>query len=177
MFRLKQKHTRKPTEKLPPADGYRLLAEQSVTRGALGSIAVALLLSWFWALLALRSGLVFPWFSVLIGALIGLAVQRFGRGLDWRFPVVAVLVAGLAAYVGNLLIGVLQTAQYINATPVQILGGLSMDTMRVFLANTISPTDHIYACSAGGVAAFFANRRLKRHQVLGLRLAQKKRTA
>jgi hypothetical protein len=176
MFRLKQKHTRKPSEKLPPADGPRLLAEQSVLRGALGSIAVALLLSWFWALLSLDSGLVFPWFSVLIGALIGVAVQRFGRGLDWRFPVIAVLVAGLAAYVGNLLIGVLQTAQYIDATPGQILGGLSLDTLRVFFDNNISPTDHIYAFSSCGVAAFFANRRLKRHEVLGLRLAEKERS-
>jgi len=113
---------------------------------------------------------------VLIGALIGLAVQRFGRGLDWRFPVVAVLVAGLAAYVGNLLIGVVQTAQYVDATPGQVLGGLSLDTLRVFFSNTISPTDHIYAFSACGVAAFFANRRLKRHEVLGLRLAERERS-
>ena len=31
------------------------------------------------------------------------------------------------------------------------------------------PVDNIYAFSGCGVAAFFANRRLKRHEVLGLR--------
>ena len=110
-----------------------------------------------------------PWFSVLIGALIGIAMQRLGRGLDWRFPVMAAVVAGLAAYAGNLIIGVFETGRYIEAAPISVVGGLSTDTMRVFFRNTISPIDHIYAFSACGISAFFANRRLKRHEVLGLR--------
>ena len=169
MFRLKQKHTPKPQKRLPPADGRKLLAEQSLTRGTLGSIAVALLLCWGWALLSVTSGSVLPWATVLIGAIIGVAMQRFGRGLDWKYPVVAVVIAGLAAYFGNLMIGIVETGRYIDAEPVQVLRGLSKDTMRNFFRNTINPIDHIYACSACGVAAFFANRRLKRHEVLGLR--------
>lgn len=173
MFRLKQKHTRKNKEKLPPADGRRLLAQQSLARGALGGIAIAFLACWMWALFVLNTGRIFPWFSILIGALVGVAVQRFGRGLDWRFPVIAVVVAGLAAYAGNLFIGVFETGRYIDANPGQVFGGLSADTMREFFRNTIGPVDHIYAFSACGVAAFFANRRLKRHEVLGLRIFQR----
>lgn len=169
MFRLKQKHAQKRSERLPPADGRRLLAEQSVLRGLLGTVGVALLLSWGWALFAMTTGRVFPWFSILMGALIGMAMQRFGRGLDWRFPVMAVVIAGIAAYFGNLMIGVLETGRYIEADSLRVLGGLSADTMRNFFRNTIGPIDHIYAFSACGVAAFFANRRLKRHEVLGLR--------
>lgn len=175
MFRLKQKHTRKPADKLPPANGYRLLAQQSVSRGIGGSVAVALLLCWIWAMFSVNTGKIFPWFTVPIGALIGVAVQRFGRGLDWRFPVIAVVVAGIAAYAGNLMIGILKTGQYIGANPGQILGGLSGDTMRVFFRDTISPIDHIYAFSACGVAAFFANRRLKRHEVVGLRSVEREK--
>jgi hypothetical protein len=169
MFRLRQKHSHNPGERLPPADGRRLLAEQSVTRGLAGSIAVGLLLCWFWAVFSTMTGRVFPWFSVLIGAAIGLAMQRFGRGLDWRFPVMAVAIAGVAAYTGNLMIGVLETGRYIEAAPLRVVGGLSADTMVYFFRNTISPIDHIYAFCACGVAAFLANRRLKRHEVLGLR--------
>jgi hypothetical protein len=106
---------------------------------------------------------------VLIGAGIGIAMQRFGKGLDWRFPVLAVAVAGIAAYAGNLMIGVLETGRYIEEAPIRVVGGLSTDTIRYFFRNTISPVDHIYAFCACGVAAFFANRRLKRHEVLGLR--------
>lgn len=173
MFRLKQKHTQKRSERVPPADGRQLIAEQSVLRGFLGTFGVALLLSWGWALFAMTTGRVFPWFSILMGALIGLAMQRFGRGLDWRFPVMAIVIAGIAAYFGNLMIGVLETGRYIEANPLRVLGGLSADTMRNFFRNTIGPIDHIYAFSACGVAAFFANRRLKRHEVLGLRLLEK----
>lgn len=169
MFRLKQKHSQRASEKRPPADGRRLLAEQSVVRGLAGSIAVGLLLCWLWAVFSTTTGRVLPWFSVLIGAIIGMAMQRFGRGLDWRFPVLAVAVAGVAAYAGNLMIGVLETGRYIEAAPVSVVGGLSADTMKYFFRNTISPIDHIYAFCACAVAAFFANRRLKRHEVLGLR--------
>lgn len=169
MFRLKQKHSRNATDKLPPADGRRLLAEQSLARGLTGSIAVGFLLCWLWALFSTATGRVFPWFSVLIGAIIGIAMQRLGRGLDWRFPLLAAIVAGIAAYAGNLMIGVLETGRYIEAAPISVVGGLSTDTIKYFFGNTISPIDHIYAFCACGVAAFFANRRLKRHEVLGLR--------
>lgn len=173
MFRLKQKHSRQATDKRPPADGRRLLAEQSVVRGLIGSVLVGLMLCGVWAMLSTTSGRVFPWFSVLNGALIGVAMQRFGRGLDWRFPLLAVAVAGLAAYAGNLIIGVFETGRYIEAAPINVVGGLSSDTMASFFRNTISPIDHIYAFCASGVAAFFANRRLKRHEVFGLRMIGK----
>jgi len=173
MFRLKQKHTQKRAERLPAADGRKLLAEQSVLRGFFGALAVALLLCWAWALISMMTNRVFPWFSILMGGLIGIAMQRFGKGLDWRFPVMAVTIAGAAAYFGNLMIGVLETGRYIEADTMNVLGGLSADTMRNFFHNTVGPIDHIYAFAACGVAAFFANRRLKRHEVLGLRTMDK----
>jgi len=174
MLRLQQKHSRKPLQHLPAADGRKLLAEQSVVRGVLGSIAAALLLCWTWALFSMMSGRVFPWLTVVIGALIGLAMQHFGRGLDWRFPVLAAAVAGISAYAGNLMIGVLETGRYIEADTASVIRGLSLDTMRNFFRNTIGPVDHVYAFCAAGVAAFFANRRLKRHEVLGLRTIDRK---
>lgn len=173
MLRLPNKHSKKDRPKRAPADGRRLLAEQSLLRGTLGSVGVALLLCWTWALASLSLGRVFPWFSIVMGALIGLAMQRFGRGLDWRFPVVALLLAALSAYAGKLMIGVVETGRYIEASPLEVLGGLSSDTMRVFFRNIIGPVDHIFAFSAAGVAAYYANRRLQRHEVLGLRTMKK----
>ncbi len=172
MLRLRQKHTPSREGRLPPADGRRLLAEQSLGRGIAGTFATAVLLCWAWALFAMVTDKVFPWFSIVNGALIGMAMQRFGRGLDWRFPVAALVIAGIAAYAGNLMIGVFETGRYIEEAPMRVLGGVSSDTMREFFRNVIGPVDHIYAFSACGVAAFFANRRLKRHEVLGLRMAQ-----
>ena len=169
MFRLKKKHSRPGRKKYPKPNVKRILAEESMLRGILGSVAVAALLCWVWAVHAMTTGRVFPWFSILIGALIGVAMQRFGRGLDWRFPLSAGLVAGVAAYAGNLLIGILETGRYIEAQTMQVVSGISADTIRSFFRNTISPIDHIYAFCSAGIAAFFANRRLNRREVLALR--------
>lgn len=169
MFRLKQIHSRPSKKKYPKPDVKRILAEESLLRGILGSVAIAALLCWAWAVHAMTTGRVFPWFSILIGMLIGVAMQRFGRGMDWRFPLSAGLVAGVAAYAGNLMIGVLQTGRYIEAQPLQVIAGISLDTISHFFKNTITPVDHIYALCSVGVAAFFSNRRLNRREVLALR--------
>ena len=169
MFRLRQKHSIKRPAKYAPADAAQILGAQSLLRASLASIATAILLSLAWANFALNTNRVFPWFTVLMGALIGLAVQRFGKGLDWRFPLLAAVVACIAAYFGNLMIGVFETGRYIEASVPRVLAGLSLDTMENFFRNTINPIDHIYAFCASGVAAFFANRRLNRREVLAVR--------
>ena len=154
-------------------DAGRILAEQSTGRAVLAGIAVALLLGWVWALVSVMSGRILPWLTILIGAIVGLAVQRFGRGIDWRFPVIAALIAWTGAYAGNLMIGVVETGRYIDANPFSVFAGLSADTMENFFENTINPVDHIYAFCAAGVAAFFANRRLNRREVLALRTQER----
>ena len=150
-----------------------ILAQQSVGRAVTGGIVVVLLSGWIWARLSMETGRVFPWFSILIGMVIGLAVQRVGRGLDWRFPVIAAVLAWTGAYVGNLMIGIVETGRYIEADSFSVFAGLSRDTMENFFANTVSPVDHIYAFCAAGVAAFLAKRRLKRREVLAIRTIDK----
>ena len=173
MLRLQKKHSRKQPDTGPRPDAALILAQQSVGRAIAGGIAVILAFGWLWATASVTTGRVFPWFSVLIGAIVGLAVQRFGRGLDWRFPVIAAVVAWAGAYVGNLMIGIVETGRYIEAGPLSVFAGLSQDTMENFFANTINPIDHIYAFCASGVASFLANRRLNRHEVLAIRTMDK----
>ena len=134
-----------------------------------------LLLGWIWAIVSVETGRVFPWFSILIGTMVGLAVQRFGRGLDWRFPVIAALLAWTGAYVGNLMIGIVETGRYIEAGPVSVFAGLSIDTMENFFANTVNPIDHTYAFCAAGIASFLGKRRLNRREVLANRSMDKEK--
>ena len=150
-----------------------MLAQQSSGRAVAGGIVLALVFGWVWVVISMQTGRVFPWFSILIGAIVGLGVQRFGRGLDWRFPVIAAVLAWSGAYAGNLMIGIVETGRYIEARPFSVLAGLSMDTMKNFFAITISPIDHIYAFCAGGVASFLAKRRLNRREVLAIRTLNK----
>lgn len=169
MFRLQQKHSRKQPDTGPKPDAKLILAQQSVGRAVAGGIAVVLIFGWIWTMLSMQTGRVLPWFSILIGLTVGLAVQISGRGLDWRFPVIAAVLAWAGAYVGNLMIGIVETGRYIEARPVSVLAGLSRDTMENFFALTVSPIDHIYAFCAAGVASFLAKRRLNRREVLAIR--------
>ena len=140
-----------------------------------GGITVMLVCGWLWATVTMEIGRVFPWFSVLIGPMVGLAVQHFGRGLDWRFPVIAAVLAWAGAYAGNLMIGIVETGRYIEAASLSVFAGLSRGTLENFFANTVNPIDHIYALCAAGVAAFLANRRLNRREVLAIRTMERGR--
>lgn len=173
MLRLKKKHSPKQEFKGPPPDPKVILRQQSVPGAVAGGIGVVIVFGWLWATISLQSGRVFPWFSVLIGVFIGLAVRRYGRGIDWRFPVIAAFIAWSGAYVGNLMIGIVETGRYIEAASFSVFLGLSRDTMENFFANTVNPIDHIYAFCAAGIASFLASRRLNRREVLALRTFKK----
>jgi len=170
MLRLKKKHSPKQQHTGPPPNAPRILAQQSMRAAVAGGIGVVLVFGWLWAVVSLQTGKVFPWLSVLLGVLVGLAVRRYGRGLDWRFPVIAAVIAWSGAYAGNLMIGIVETGRYIEAASFSVFLGLSKDTMENFFANTINPIDHIYGFCAAGIAAFLANRRLNRREVLALRM-------
>ncbi len=128
-----------------------------------------LVFGWIWATLSIATGRVFPWLSILIGVLVGVAVRRYGRGLDWRFPVIAAFLAWSGTYAGNLMIGIVETGRYIDAGVFSVFAGLSRDTMENFFTITVSPVDHIYAFCAAGVASYLAKRRLNRREVLAIR--------
>jgi hypothetical protein len=169
MLRLQKKHAGIQADKGPKLDGAQILAQQSIGRAIGGGIAVVLVFGWIWATLSVTTGRVFPWLSVLIGALVGVAVRRYGRGLNWRFPVIAALLAWIGAYTGNLIIGIVETGRYLDAGVFNVFAGLSKDTMENFFTITVSPVDHIYAFCAAGVASFLAKRRLNRREILAIR--------
>ncbi len=175
MLRLQKKHSPKQPDTGPKPDATLILAQQSIGRAVAGGIAAVLVFGWVWATLSMATGRVFPWLSILIGAVVGVAVQRYGRGLDWRFPVIAALIAWSGVYVGNLMIGIVETGRYIDVGPFSVFAGLSRDTMENFFANTVSPVDHIYAFCAAGVASYLAKRRLNRREVHAIRTMGKEK--
>jgi hypothetical protein len=158
----------------PPRPDPQVLIEGQSLRGAIVAAIVAMLIcSWFWMYLAILFGRVFPWISVIQGALIGLAVRRFGRGFDWRFPLVAGLIAWTAAFFGNLLIAVPTTSDELGVSPLEVIRGLTWWSFEVFFDEVITVVDYIYAFCAVAVAMFYSKRRLSRHEVFALRTKHK----
>jgi hypothetical protein len=164
MYRLGQRHSRHLHEKRPPVSGQKLISEQSL-RAAMISAAIGIIvLNILWAYTASASGKYFPWFAVIQGAAIGYAIQRNGRGLDWRFPLIAGVSAWIASFSGNLFIALLFTTT--ETGPVRN-GGWQI--LQSFFENTVSSIDVVYALCAVAVATFYSRRRLNRHEVLALR--------
>ena len=164
MFRLKQTHSQHLHETNTPASAEKLLAEQSV-RAAVTSAAIAIIVcNILWVYTASAFGRYFPWIAILQGIAIGFSVRVSGRGLDWRFPLVAALAAWVGAFTGNLFIALTFTAA--QNTPLEQGWWL---ILKSFLANTVTAIDVIYAFCAVAVATFFSKRRLNRHEVFALR--------
>lgn len=164
MFRLRQKHSRFVYEESAPVNAERLIAAQSV-RSAVTAAAIAIIaFNIVWVFTSSASGKYFPWFAVIQGAAIGVAVQRGGRGLDWRFPLIAGIAAWTGAFTGNLFIALEFTVSETGGVD----GGWWQIT-RDFFVNTVSAIDVIYAFSAVAVATFYSKRPLNRHEVFALR--------
>ena len=110
--------------------------------------------------------------TVVQGLIIGLAVRRAGRGLDWRFPVIAAVAALVGALVGNVIVAASFTAAEFDTGTLAVLRAATNFTWPVFFDEVITAADAIYALAAAGVAAYFANRRLTRDQYTSYRAWQ-----
>lgn len=175
VLRLRKKHA--PGSHAPPevGDGERLIRAQSVSQALLAAIIVSIAFAFVWSMLSLALGRVFPWLTLLLGWLIGLAVRRSGQGLDWRFPVVASTITIVGAVLGNIVVGAAFTGDEIGvSTLTLLLGRTTTMTWPVFFDEVITVADMIFAIVAAVIAAYFANRRLNRQEYQALRIWQQR---
>lgn len=164
MFRLRQKHSRNLGRDAALVNAEKLIAAQSVRAAITGAAIAIIMFNIIWAFTASASDKFLPWISIVQGAVIGIAVQRSGRGLDWRFPVVAGTAAWIGAFSGNLFIALVFTGTE-TTPPVSNWWAV----LRSFFENTVSVIDVIYAFCAVAVAIFYSKRPLNRYEVLALR--------
>ena len=138
----------------------------------MAALIAILAFSVLWATLSTALDRVFPWMTVVQGLFIGLAIRRAGRGLDWRFPVIAAVAAVAGALVGNIIVAAAFTANELGTGTLTVLGAASDFTWPVFFDEVMTAADAIYALAAAGVAAYFANRRLSRDEYASYRAWQ-----
>ncbi len=174
VLRLPRKHAAKTLAPPNPADGERLAREQSVRNAIMAGLVVIIVYSSAWALLSTTIQRVYPWLTVLHGALIGLAVRRAGRGLDWKFPTIAAVLAVIGALAGSVVVAAAFTAAEFDTGTITILRGVTAMTWPVFFDEVMTPADAVFALFGAAAAAFYANRRLNRAQYLALRTWQEK---
>ncbi len=150
-------------------DANSLLAEQQFRAGFLYTIFAAFLLMALWVYSAMLLDRYFPWVSVVQGIVIGLVMRRFGRGLDWRFPLVAAVVTLFAAALGSFLVALFLTGREFGTGALELVSEISAHTVGIFYTREFGIIGVIYMCFAAALAAFYANRRLHRNEAIALR--------
>jgi len=175
VLRLPRRHSRENAAPPDPSDGARLVRQQSVRGAILAGLIVVIVFSTAWALLSVVIGRVFPWMTLVQALLVGLAVRRAGRGIDWRFPAIAATVAMAGALAGNVVVAAAFTAGEFDTGTLTILRSVTTMTWPVFFAEVVTGADLFYAIAGAGIAAFYANRQLTRSQYAAVRTWQQDR--
>ena len=145
VLRLRKKHLPKVSAQPTPEDAERLLEAQSVRNAIMASFIAITLFSIVWAMLSTLIGSIYPWMTLLLGILIGLAVRRAGLGLDWRFPVLAALFAAAGSLVGNIVVAAAFTAPQLGTDTFTVLRNLTALTWPVFFDEVMMPADMVFA--------------------------------
>ena len=166
IYRLRHKHAPSASADV---DVQQLLAEQSVQRAAMGAALAVVLLTAVWVYAGLLFDQFFPWISVIQGFFVGRAVQHFGRGIDWRFPVLAATAAVIGALLGSFASALFLTGREFGMSPLPLLTEVSWHTVQTFVTREFGVVGVIYAGMAAAVAGFFATRRLTRQEAIALR--------
>ncbi|MDH3819532.1 MAG: hypothetical protein OEU59_00295 [Gammaproteobacteria bacterium] len=170
LLRLRKKHGEGHKVDISAADGARLVRAQSFGRAVIAGLVAVVLFCVAWIALTALTSRVFPWMTVILGAGIGLLVRRVGKGVDWRFPTLAAVMAIAGSIISNVVLAASTTAAQYDTGTLQILQAVTSMTWPVFFGEVWNVADGFYAVVAAGVAAFFANPRLTRAQFHALRL-------
>ena len=172
VLRLPKRHSPERAGRPDAAAGAGLVRAQSPRGAILAAVLAVIAFSVVWVMLSTALGRLFPWMTVVQGLIVGLAVRRAGRGLDWRFPVIAAVATVAGALAGNVLVAAAFTAAEFDTGTLTVLRAATSFTWPVFFDEVMTPADAIYALAAAGVAAFYANRRLSRKQYASYRAWQ-----
>jgi hypothetical protein len=174
VLRMRKRHTPDVQTRACAEDGRSLLQEQSIRDASLAAVIVLIVFSILWAMLSTLTDRIFPWMTLVLGVLVGLAVRRAGTGLDWRFPALAAAFAMLGALISNVVVAAAFTADALGTSTFTILRAVTSMTWPVFFAESVTSADVAYGLFGAAIAAFYANRRLSRAEYLALRKWQQK---
>jgi hypothetical protein len=177
VLRLQKWH--EPDPEAPPdiQIGRRLEDAQSVPRALLGGVVAIVLFCAMWAMLSVAIDRFFPWLTLVLGLVLGLAVRRAGLGLDWRFPLLAAALAAIGSVVGNIVVAAAVAGAETGISTLAVLQEFSALSWAAVFDEVMTPADAVFAMFTSAIAAFYSIRRLSRRQYLALRLWRQSQSA
>jgi hypothetical protein len=169
-LRLRKKHGSGVRKNVTSEGGRRLVAAQSIRKAIVAGLVAIILFSLFWVVLSELTNRIFPWLTVVLGFLLGSSIRLVGRGTDWRFPLIAAILAASGSLIANIVVAASVTAEGFGTGTIQVLQAVTSMTWPVFFDEVLTIADGVYASVAAALAAFYANRRLSRSEYHALRL-------
>lgn len=169
-LRLRKKHGTGKRRDATEEDGARLVRAQSLRNAVVAGVLAIVLFSLFWIALSALFDRVFPWLTVLLGAMVGFAIRQAGRGVDWRFPALAAVLTLVGALLANIVVAASSTADILGTSTLHVLQSVTSMTWPVFFDEVLTVADGFYAVLSAGLAAFLSHRQLTRSQYYALRL-------
>lgn len=173
-LRLRKKHGSGRRHDIGAEDGERLIQAQSLRNALTAGLITIVVFCLLWVALSSLLNRVFPWMTVLLGAMLGFSIRQAGRGVDWRFPFLAAALTLSGALLANIVVAASYTAEIFETSAFQVLRSVTSMTWPVFFDEVLTIADAFYAVLAAGLAAFLANRQLTRSQYYALRLLRAK---
>ena len=141
-----------------------LLPQQNFQNAVIFGIAATLAGAIIWALVAAAAGYVVSFVPVALGAFVGSAIRVFGKGLAWKFVVLAAALTIVGCIMGNVMAVILIEWISYNIPISEILRGITAESLIGFLIVEYQLIDAVAWVVAISVAASTAKRKLSREQ-------------
>jgi hypothetical protein len=122
----------------------RLRREENLPAGLVGGLLAALVAAGLWASLTALLGVQFGWLAPGVGAMVGVAVRRYGRGLGSRFGLLSAAFALLGCLLGDLEAAYLLAAQPFGLSGEEVLSLVRFEVMRDLLVSTFGVLDAVF---------------------------------
>ncbi len=117
---------------------------QSLSLGALGGGAAAVVGAGIWAGVSALSGLQMGFMAIGVGFLVGYAVRVLGRGIDSTFGIVGATLSVFGCVLGNYLTVCIFIAREYDADFFKVLGASDFQQVLTFMKVTFSPIDLLF---------------------------------
>ncbi|MEL7187364.1 MAG: hypothetical protein AAFN50_13180 [Pseudomonadota bacterium] len=170
VLRLRRRHGDGSQRTVTADDGRRLVQRQSERAAIMAGLIVIIVFCLLWVMVTDLFDTVYPWATVILGYLVGHAVSRAGKGVDWWFALIAALLTLFGSVLANVVVAASVSADELSSTTLAVLQDVSTTTWPIFFGVIWNIGDTAFAVFAAALAAFYSMRRLDRDEYYALRL-------
>ena len=146
----------------------RLLAEQNFRAAVVFGLLAAITMAALWGLIAALTGYIIGSMAMADGASVGYTVQRMGKGIHYRYALLASVLATFGCIVGSILAIVLDESVEHQMPVTELLSSVPMHSIARTILSDFGLVGMAFWIVAISGAAYIARRRLTRAEGLAI---------